>query len=161
VAFYSADTVLTLSNTSGASDLLDPLGALLSQTDEYGTAKDGQAWALANGTWYWTLQATPGKSNTIAQATTAGTSTSSKSSKAKSSKTSSAKVKSASTGKSSTTPLSVAPASEVTQTTPVHPWTLAAIAGLAVAYGLYEYRLDISNFFHRFKRHRALSRANG
>jgi hypothetical protein len=156
VAFYSADTGLTLSNTSGASDLLDPLGALLTQTDEYGTAKDGQSWALANGKWYWTLQATPGKANTIAQATT-----SSSSSKSKSSKTSSAKVKGASTSKSGTTPLSTSDASEVAQTSPVHPWTLAVIAGLAVAYGVYEYRLDIQNFFYRFKRHRALSRANG
>jgi hypothetical protein len=156
VAFYSADTGLSLSNTSGQADLLDPLGTLLTQTDQYGTAKDGQSWALAKGTWYWTLQPTPGKSNSIAQATTTGSSAS----KSKTSKTSSAKVKGASTSNSGAAATGSAP-TEAAQVSPIHPWTLAVVAGLAVAYGLYEYRLDMANFFHRFKRHRALSRANG
>jgi hypothetical protein len=155
-AFYSADTGLTLSNTSGASDLLDPPGALLSQTDEYGSAKDGQAWALAKGTWYWTLQPTPGKSNTIAQAKT-----SSSSSKSGTKKTSAAKVKGASTAKASPALSNTSAATDAAPMTPVHPWTLAVVAGLALAYGVYEYRLDLANFFHRLKRHRAPGRVAG
>lgn len=155
VAFYSSDTGLSLSNTSGAADLLDPLGALLSQTNPYGTAKDGQSWSLAKGTWYWTLQPTPGKANMISQAATTG------SSKKSAAKASSAKVKgaSATAAKSSQTP--TGSATDVAQVSPIHPWTLAVVAGLALAYGVYEYRFDMANFFHRFKRHRALSRANG
>jgi hypothetical protein len=154
-AFYSADTGLSLSNTSGESDLVDPLGALLSQTDPYGTAMDGQSWALAKGTWYWTLLPTPGKTNTISQAATASKSTSS------SKKTSAAKVKGASTNNANLSQSAASTPTDVAQTTPIHPWTLAAVAGLALAYGLYEYRLDIQNLLHRFRRHRALSRANG
>jgi hypothetical protein len=157
VAFYSADTGLSLSNTSGQADLLDPLGTLLTQTDAYGTAKDGQSWSLAKGTWYWTLQPTPGKSNTITQAATSGSS----SLKSKSSKTSSAKVKGASTSKTTAATPSSGATTEAAQVSPIHPWTLAVVAGLAVAYGLYEYRLDMANFVHRLRRHRALSRANG
>jgi hypothetical protein len=160
VAFYSADTGLTLSNTSGASDLLDPLGAVLSQTDEYGSAKDGQAWAVAKGTWYWTLQATPGKSNTIAQASTSSAS-SSKSSKSSKASTSKAKGASTKLASSSTTLPASAVADELEQKSPIHPATLAVVAGLALAYGLYEYRLDMANFFHRFKGHREPSRVVG
>ncbi|MGH7240721.1 MAG: lamin tail domain-containing protein, partial [Candidatus Saccharimonadales bacterium] len=122
VAFYSADTGLSLSNTSGASDLLDPLGALLTQTNQYGTAKDGQSWSLAKGTWYWTLQSTPGKANSISQATT-----SSSSSKASSSKASTAKVKGVSTAAASAPQSSAGAASDTAQVSPIHPWTLAVV----------------------------------
>lgn len=158
VAFYSADTGLSLSNTSGESDLLDPLGALLSQTDAYGTAKDGQSWAFANGSWYWTLQPTPSKSNVIAQATGSSSSSASKSA---SKKSATAKVKGASTSTANTRTTSTSGATDAAQVAPIHPWTLAVVGGLALAYGLYEYRLDIQNLLHRLKRHRALSRANG
>jgi hypothetical protein len=154
VAFYSADTGLSLSNTSGESDLLDPLGALLSQTDPYGTAKDGQSWAFAKGTWYWTLQPTPGKVNTIAQASPSSSSTSA------GAKKSSGSVKGVSTA-AANTPSGTGNVTQTAQTTPIHPWTLAVVGGLALAYGLYEYRLDLANYFHRLRRHRALSRANG
>ncbi|HWT55432.1 MAG TPA: lamin tail domain-containing protein [Candidatus Microsaccharimonas sp.] len=155
VAFYSAETGLSLSNTSGASDLLDPLGALLTQTNQYGVAKDGQSWSLAKGTWYWTLQPTPGKANSIAQVNSTGAS-----SKASASK-SSAQVKGASTTTAGAASSSAGTLGATAQVSPVHPWTLAVVAVLALAYGLYEYRLDMANFFHRFKRHRALSRAHG
>jgi hypothetical protein len=150
VAFYSTDTGLSLSNTSGAADLLDPLGALLSQTDDYGSAKDGAAWALAKGSWYWTTHPTPSASNIISEPVA-----SSSKSKSSSSKKSTAKVKGAATTKSA----SALPASnfnsDTQQVTPIHPWTLAVVAGLALAYGLYEYRLDVANFFHQLRRHRA------
>lgn len=150
VAFYSATTGLSLSNTSGEADLLDPLGALLAQTDDYGTAKDGQSWALAKGSWYWTTQPTPNASNVIAQPTNL----SAKSKSSSSRKTSS--VKGASTSKAATASLSgSSPAADTQQVTPIHPWTLAVVAGLALAYGLYEYRLDVANIVHRFRRHRA------
>ena len=158
VAFYSADTGLSLSNTSGESDLLDPLGALLSQTDAYGTAKDGQSWALAKGTWYWTLQPSPGKSNTIAQAKTSSSATTTKST---SKKATTAKTKGASTSKVSTVQPTTSAPTEAAQVTPVHPWILAVVAALAVAYGLYEYRLDMANLLYRLRRHREPSRVAG
>ncbi len=156
IAFYSADTGLSLSNTTGTSDLLDPLGATLSQTDAYGTAKDGQAWALAKGSWYWTTHPTPSASNIIAQPVATA---SSKSGTSSSKKTSS--VKGASTSKTATTLPASSSAANTTAVTPIHPWTLAVVAGLALAYGLYEYRLDLANILHRLRRHRAPSHANG
>lgn len=157
VAFYSADTGLSLSNTAGAADLLDPLGALLSQTDSYGTAKDGQSWSLAKGAWYWTLQPSPGKSNTIAQASTSSGAATKTGVTAK--KSTKVKVKGASTSQAKVKPAlaTVSSATDAAQVTPVHPGTLAVVAGLAVAYGIYEYRLDLQNFFYRFRRHRAFS----
>ncbi len=159
VAFYSADTGLSLSNTAGESDLLDPLGSLLSQTDAYGTAKDGQSWSLAKGSWYWTTQPSPGKSNTISEPTSSASSKSSKSSTAK--KSTAGSVKGTKTSNvSASLPIKSVPA-DAANVTPVHPATLAVVAALAVAYGLYEYRLDMANLFHRLKRHRALSRVAG
>lgn len=64
-AFYSIDTGLSLSNTGGQARLLDPLDNIISQTDLYDSAKEGQAWALANGQWYWTISPTPNDLNTI------------------------------------------------------------------------------------------------
>ena len=64
-AFYSADTGLSLSNSGGQVKLFDPLGNSISASDVYGKASDGQAWALANGTWYWTTKLTPGAANVI------------------------------------------------------------------------------------------------
>ena len=55
-----------MSNTSGQATLLDANGAILAQSDPYGTAADGKAWALADGTWYWTNTPTAGASNIIA-----------------------------------------------------------------------------------------------
>ena len=54
---------LVLSNTAGAARLLDPAGAVISQTAEYGAAADGQAWATIAGVWQWTTVVTPGADN--------------------------------------------------------------------------------------------------
>jgi hypothetical protein len=64
-AFYSKTTGLSLSNTSGQARLLVPSGATVSYTAEYEKAKDGIAWALADGKWYWTTESTPGKPNVV------------------------------------------------------------------------------------------------
>ena len=151
-AFYSADTKLSLSNTAGQAALVDPFGNVLNQTDPYGTAKDGVAWALANGKWYFTSVPTPNAANVIKQAALA----SSKSTSSKSTSKSSSKTTAAAGGSSSGS--SDPGASQVAQVTPVHPWTLAVVAALAVAYGLYEYRLDVANRFYQFRKHRAARR---
>jgi len=65
VAFYSIDTGLSLSNTGGQVRLLDPLDNVISQTDIYGSAKEGQSWALGNGSWYWSVSPTPSSLNII------------------------------------------------------------------------------------------------
>lgn len=157
VAFYSSDTGLSLSNSSGAADLLDPFGSLIAQSHPYGSAKDGQAWALAKGTWYWTSQPTPGAANVIKQGASAASVLSAKSK----STVSAAKGKSTGQAASQTagsTLTTDAATADTMQVTPIHPWTLALVAALAVAYGLYEYRLDVANRIYEFRRNRAARR---
>lgn len=151
-AFYAADTGLSLSNTSGQAALLDPFGTVISKSDPYGTAKDGVAWALAKGSWYWTSAVTPNAANVIKQTATAAKKSSSKSTSSKAS--SAGSTKGASTGSGSSSAGGSA-TSQVANVTPIHPWTLAVVAILAVAYGIYEYRLDLANRFYEFRRHRA------
>lgn len=153
-AFYSADTGLSLSNTSGQADLLDPFGNLLSQTDAYGTAKDGQTWSLASGVWYWTSQGTPGVANVIKQSTTA---TGSKS-KSKTATTVSSAVKGASTTAAGSSGGSSSGSTNVAAAAPIHPYILAAVGVLAVGYGVYEYRHDLGNRLHQLRSNRAARR---
>lgn len=146
-AFYAPETKLSLSNTASVVSLLDPFDELLSASEAYKSAKDGQAWALTKDAWSWTTELTPGKANIIKMPAT----------KKAASKTTAKKSK-------TTTPLKVAaksaakPAlakkSYVDQVTsrPVHIWVLATVALLAVLYGAYEYRHDIANRLTRLKR---------
>ncbi|HSW98847.1 MAG TPA: lamin tail domain-containing protein, partial [Candidatus Saccharimonadales bacterium] len=62
-AFFSADTGLSLSNSGGQARLADAAGVAVSQSDIYGTAKEGQAWILDAGSWQWTDAPTPSAPN--------------------------------------------------------------------------------------------------
>ncbi|HET6924652.1 MAG TPA: lamin tail domain-containing protein [Candidatus Saccharimonadales bacterium] len=146
-AFYAADTHLTLSNSGSQAALLDPFGTVINQSDPFGTAKDGVAWALAKGEWYFTSDPTPNAANVIKQASTTKT----KSSKAKSA----AAVKGAATSSAGVGGTASGNDTQVAQLTPIHPWTLAIVIALALAYGLYEYRFDLANRFYQFRKHRA------
>lgn len=65
LAVYSAASRLSLPNSGGAAELLDPSGQVVEQTPGYGTAKPGQAYAADGDQWSWTLQPTPGDANII------------------------------------------------------------------------------------------------
>lgn len=159
VAFYSVQTGLSLSNSGGQVWLLDPFGNTIGQTDPYGTAKDGQTWALANGSWSWSTTATPNAANVI-NAPSSSKSSSSKATTA-SSKTAGTASSATSTAAGSTTLSSSNSANTADQTTPIHPAVLAVVAGLALVYGLYEYRTDLANRVHQFRRYRETRRAAG
>ncbi len=148
VAFHASKTGLSLSNSGSQVKLLDPFGNSISASGAYGTAKDGQSWALAKGKWYWTTQPTPAKANVIKQPTDAKKSTKKSSSKTK------ASAKTAAHFNSSGAP------DDETATTPVHPWTLALIGGLALLYGAYEYRVDLANRFRQYRRNLTARRGN-
>jgi len=153
VAFYSVDTGLSLSNTTGQATLLDPFGNVLGQSDVYGTAKDGQSWSLAKGKWYWTTNATPNATNVIQQPA-ASTKTSSKSATGKSTIATGGSVKGASTTAGTSSNLQ----NEASAPAPIHPLVLAAIGVIAVGYGVYEYRHDIANKLYEFRRNRTVRR---
>jgi hypothetical protein len=143
-AFYSATTRLSLSNASGQAKLLDPFGNSIAASGAYGTAKDGLAWALAKGKWYWTSDPTPGKPNVIKQPATTKKSRGAKTSKAK-------KVKGITT-KPANAFNNSGEAPDDTGLMPVHMWVLAMVGAAALLYGAYEYRADLANHFHQFKR---------
>jgi predicted extracellular nuclease len=139
-AFYSEQTGLSLSNTSGMVKLLDPFGSSISASPAYTNAKDGQAWAVAGSKWFWTTALTPNAANVIKQPVAAKkkTATSTKSSKTTSAKTATPKA-------TKTTASSVGSPNSQAPTTPIHLRTLALVVGLALLYGIYEYRADLAN----------------
>ncbi len=155
-AFYTADTGLSLSNSGGQVMLLDPFSNSISATDVYGTAVDGQAWALANGQWYWTTTPTPNAANVINQPAKKST----KAGKSKTTKTTTASAKTAKTGTSGGS-AQLASAQATTSTTPIHFWTLALVAGLALLYGAYEYRTDLANRLHQLRGYLGARRFGG
>lgn len=65
LTFYSADTALSMPNSGGAVQLVDPNGNVLDLTANYGVAKTGQSWANINGVWSWTLEPTAGFANIL------------------------------------------------------------------------------------------------
>ena len=174
-AHYAVATGLSLSNSGGRVSLLDPLGNELISSATYGVAKDGQAWALANGNWYWTISLTPGASNVIIQpiSATAKPLASSTSSKSKTVVLKTPKVKSLATPKAakttkpkttkpkltkSKTVLTATSAAVTVPKRPIHSSVLALVAGLALLYGAYEYRTDISNQLFKFRKQLTIRR---
>lgn len=156
VAFYASTTGLSLSNTGGQVKLLDPGGNSISASDSYGTAGDGQAWALAKGIWYWTTTPTPSAANAISQPADAKSSSKSTTSKT----VSSGKVKAAKTAKpkaKTSAKLAATTSSGDAPSTPIHTSVLALVAGLALLYGAYEYRWDIGNIINKLRKHRTAS----
>ncbi len=154
-AFYSSATGLSLSNSGGQARLLDPFGNSVSATGIYGTAKDGLAWALANGKWYWTTKLTPGSPNVIDQPP-AAKKVAAKSAAAKPSKASAAKAKKTKTAAlAASQPTDDQPAAE-----PIHAWTLALVAAAALLYGAYEYRADLANRMYQLRVYLGSRRGN-
>ncbi len=163
-SFFSSETGLALSNTGGQVHLLDPLGNPIGQSEQYGNAKDGQAWTLANGSWYWSVTPTPNSANVVtlpaavAKKKTAGATV------ASAKKSSSDKVAAAAKPKTPKSPKKEPdkPAVAVTTkqpSTPLHPGVLAVVGVSALLYGAYEYRQDMANKFYQFRANRTARRA--
>jgi len=174
-AFYSKETKLSLSNTTSQAQLIDPMGNMISDTDIYLSAKDGQAWILANGIWDWSITPTPNMANIVhiaAQTKTATTqakiATSTASPKVKqikvtkqtSKKVAAPKVPKAKKPKKTAVLGATTTSSQnAPQKTPIHVWTLALVGSLALLYAGYEYRADISNGIYQLRRNLKARRA--
>ncbi|MBX4191000.1 lamin tail domain-containing protein [Candidatus Saccharibacteria bacterium] len=159
VAFLSVDTGLSLTNNGGQAWLLDPLGTVISQTAAYTTAKDGQAWALANGSWRWTTHPTPNNANIITEPLTTkslsvGGTTSSKKAKTTSPKVKATKTSKSSSAKEKTTKTSPTAFTANNKASAIHPLVLAGIGAAALLYALYEYRNDLANRVYKLRRNR-------
>lgn len=145
--FYSKLTGLTLSNTGGQAKLISSKNEVVSQTAVYDVAKDGQAWALVNDKWNWTTIPTPGTINLIAKPVASSSATKAASSLASVTPTKSSKTLESASSKATTS------TNLTTASSPIHTWTLALVAGLALLYGAYEYRTDLGNRIHKLRQH--------
>ncbi len=155
-SFKSSTTGLSLSNSGSQAKLLDPSGNSIAATDVYATAKDGQAWALANGKWYWTTKLTPNAANIINQPPA---------SKKSAAKTTSSKIKTSASKAVKTKSAKAASAAYNSQqdeasTVPIHPLALAIVVAAALIYGIYEYRTDLGNRVFQLRRYFTNRRAS-
>jgi hypothetical protein len=149
-AFFASETHLALSNSGGKVQLQSPEGRVISESSLYGPASDGQAWAWDGSAWQWSTTPTPNTENQLiglVQPTTPAKKV--KPTKAKKAKVSNGKVKGVSTsGTTKSSPSDeVAPAS-------LHGTILAGVGGLAILYGVYEYRQEIALAFRKFRSNR-------
>ena len=167
MVLYAAHTRMTLGNSTGRVELRKS-SSVIDTVPVYGVAAEGVAWALINGSWQWTQSPTPGAQNVLTvaevkQATTASAPKSSPTPKskptatkapAKATKTSTAKTAAKTT---KTTESSNGVAQEVYQEpasqTGRNVVLLASVGGIAILYGLYEYRQDLAHHYHRLKRY--------
>ncbi len=163
VALKSATTKITLANDGSSVALFDPAGVQLGATITYPKAPTGSAWARSDETWSWTTSPTPGSANVLtAPAVTPAASAAKASSKtttgakAKAASTTKAKAtKAAATGTSAPSPLVAA------ATTSGGHWLLFALAGLTIAYIVYEFRYDVRNLYFRLRGHPGSGKALG
>ena len=158
VAYASSATSLSLSNSGGQVSLIDAAGTVQASTLPYASAKDGQAWALADGKWLWTARPTPGAANIIILPATNGRQSAGKTKAAKSG----GNVKAAYTAKTkagSSKNASTSLSPTAAPVTPIHTRTLAIVAGLALLYAAYEYRSDLANRVYQSRRYLAARRA--
>lgn len=159
-AYYVSQTNATLANTGGKARLVSPTGQIISQTDPYEDADDGQSWAWNGQSWIWSTTPTPGAPNVINIPQLASAASSSKSSAKKT--TSKPKTKAVATKasakaakpKASTTTAQANSGDNSSSKANLHPLVLAGVGGTALLYGVYEYRQDIANAFYKLRRYR-------
>ncbi len=147
-AYPSANISISLTNSGGMVWLLDPTDKVISQTQSYSDAKEGQAWAQANGHWFWTSTPTPNTTNIIKAAEQSK----------KVSGTGTGTVKGIATGQAADTTNKANQTASKSKSS--NPTILVAVAVLAVVYGLYEYRRDLANWFHERQRNGTAGRKN-
>ena len=154
LAVKSADTKIALANDGSSVALYDPSGTQVGETVTYPKAPTGSAWALFDDSWQWTTTPTPGDANVLsddpaaaaAASKTAKPKTTTKkatSSKAKTTKAKAAKAAKSKAGKSGSGLASLK--------SPGGYWLLFALAGLTIAYVIYEFRYDLRNLYFKFR----------
>ncbi|MDB5179165.1 MAG: Non specific extracellular endonuclease cleaving [Patescibacteria group bacterium] len=162
IAFKSSDSHVALANSGSSVALYGPDGRQIGAKISYEPAKSGQAWAKFGGGWSWTTTPTPAAPNVLTQPTVAGAATATvTTAKAKATaKSAAAKSKVAPTKKAAaakTKAVKTKPAKKTNSplvaaaTTPAGHWLLFVLAGLTIAYIIYEFRYDLRDFYHRLR----------
>lgn len=165
VAVYASESHLSLTNTGGAAELLDPTGQLINLSEVYDSAPEGQSWGKFDGGWQWTLQTTPARPNVLVQPVLKDDLAQATSSAAK--KITAAKPASTpkSTAKAATTKTAAkAPTTKTLATkklpepvvaaasSPAARWLLVGAVALTIGYAIYEFRYDIQNYYYLTRR---------
>jgi hypothetical protein len=169
ITFMSSETKLSLNNSGDSIDLLAPNGDVIDQSEDYGEAKEGLSWAVVGSSWSWTTSPTPNSANSAAIAESAETSmatTGSKTTKkakatvAKTKTSKAASSKKAADAKKSPIAAIADKATESTKNTNFWGWLLVLAGAATIGYGIYEYRTEISNIYHRCREALIARRAN-
>jgi len=171
VVYYSSETKLLLSNTTGQLALLDPDGQIVMSTEVYRNAKDGQAWLKNDLLWQWSITPTPGKVNLVtapfgsqksAIAKSGSTKKLAKSAVPKAPKAAKTpKPKKEKKPKTEKSPkYSATPTAATVEARPIQSRVIAIIALIALLYGAYEYRGDLANKYQQCRRHLVSWRPN-
>jgi len=157
IAFKSADTHLALANTGSSVALYDPSGQQVGPTVTYTAAKTGYASARFGAGWSWTTTPTPGEPNILSQPVVLAAATSDGKTAAKTVKSVAAKAvakaKSASSKAAAKPKLAKAGSKPLLAgtTTTGGRWLLFILAGLTIAYIIYEFRYDIRNYYYKLR----------
>jgi len=146
IAYYSKQTSLALSNSGGRARVSDPNGKVLFETPFYQKAREGEVFALVDGSWIWSDLPTPGKPNLFTVSTTEPAS-SNKQSSAQKSNTSGNVLSANDSSRLVYQEPPTEPTSEVDTT------VVAGVGALAVLYAGYEYRYDVGNRLHQLRRY--------
>ena len=156
LVLYSAQTKLTLSNSTGRAQIIDASGALVDETALYETAPTGSSWQLYNNEWSWSNTPTPNATN---PAPPAGTVTTPKVKAATTKAAAKTKTTAAKTTKSATSGGQAQAGTNggvaAAQPGSVNKTVLAGVGILALGYVLYEYRYDIAQRYRQLKSNRA------
>lgn len=163
IALYSDQTKISLTNSGGAAQLLDPLGTIVSQSEAYASAPTGQTWAKFGGGWQWTLRTTPAAANillapVVVQPKPATAKALSRKPAAKATKAAKPKAPKATLAKHKATQAkngSLTAPKVAAATIHVSAWLITVLAVLTIGYAGYEFRHDIRNFYHRARGNKA------
>lgn len=166
LSLTASQTKLSLNNSGDTISLLNPTGEVVMTTPDYGSAKEGYAFGVSAEGWGWLKTPTPGAVNSSLALEDAIVASSSKAktkkkadkvteAKKKSAKANKAKAKKAKTPKlaktaNAGTGVSADMVDDQSKTIP-WTWLVAGLGIIAVGYGVYEYRPEITSFISRLR----------
>jgi hypothetical protein len=139
---------VTLANAGSSVALFDPDGNQIGATITYPKAPPGAAFARFDGRWDWTTEATPATANVLAAVAPAAAKQPKAAAIAKTTKPKAATSKSTK-AKTSNSPAPNVAAASIPK--PSATWLLFALAGLTIAYVIYEFRYDLRHLYYRLR----------
>lgn len=157
LTLYSKETGISLNNTGDTVSLLTPDGSVLDTTPDYGNAKEGMSWGLVNGEWTWTVSPTPNTANSTAYVESSGAAAKAAASKKTTAKKAAAAKTSKAKAAASKNPVAKAATSatqaaeNLSKNSTLWMWLLIVLGLGTIGYGIYEYRPEIINLYHKLR----------